>query len=206
MFTAFLQTIVDTVDERLVICLYTVFMFGFLPIMETFLKWNESRPNRVIIQDPILSRLATYDTSNIVTMCTFVSHVHAIQCLLYAKHREWQIIQLLTVYIGVTSLRILFMYVCPLQVHPKSIPLDDKIIQSFLHTHTPFNHDLMFSGHIAQQVILLLFFPSYILWCTIILSILGILFSKVHYCIDMLVSPFVTFTVYHIVTHHLIPD
>ena len=186
------------------ILVYATIMSIFIPTLQRFLQWNETRPGKVILHDPILEMFNAHDMSHLVTTCTIASHAYVIYSMLQFDSYKMRLLQIITVNIIVSTLRVIFMFVCPFQVCPDVIPLDDKVIQTIFRSHVPFNHDLMFSGHIAQQCILVLFFPSVFLYCTFALTVLGIILSKAHYCIDILVSPFVTFTVFELVTNHLL--
>jgi len=103
-------------------------------------------------------------------------------------------------YVLVTLLRVLTIYLFPLNPPNDYIPLREPVAQFFAHDHKMISHDLFFSGHVSTICSLLFsvkkgWVKKYILICAIAISVL-VLVQRVHYTIDVIVAPLATYCCY----------
>ena len=97
------------------------------------------------------------------------------------------------------AVRILAMYLLPLQPPEKMIILNDPFVE-FFGTGQTLTKDLFFSGHTATLLILFLISEKKIiktifLISTIVVAI-AVLLQHVHYTIDVFAAVFFTYTCY----------
>ena len=162
-----------------------------------FLKWVEQRSELVSIYDPLLARIPTMDTSNVIMALSLSTLAFIyIDC---TRHRlmvcAWTMFFTLIV-------RSIFLIVCPLRVHPYHIVLNDRFIEIITGHRAsaakPFVNDLFMSGHCSWHMVVSCVFPSHQILKHVLFVILSacLLLCKAHYTIDILVVPFVVPTVY----------
>ena len=112
-----------------------------------------------------------------------------------------QLLLALETYALVTLLRMLTITLFPLNPPADYIPLREPFAQLFVSDHRIISKDLFFSGHMAT--ICSLFFPIHIkrVRFIVLICIVGVAFTvlvqRVHYTIDVLFSPFITFACYY---------
>jgi hypothetical protein len=110
---------------------------------------------------------------------------------------------LLYTYCAVSWLRILCIYIVPLDPPQGVIPLTDPILSTIVYNRLDFVKDLFFSGHISAMSVMVFAEPRWRLkWIfgamTVAMSIF-ILSQHVHYAIDIVFAPPVTYLVYRLV-------
>jgi hypothetical protein len=104
-------------------------------------------------------------------------------------------------YILLASLRMLSMYLLPLDPPPLLIPLTDPFVESL--SSGTLTRDLFFSGHTSTLFLLFLTASGrnlrrFFLFCTIMVAIC-VLIQHVHYTIDVVAAPFYSYASYRIV-------
>lgn len=89
------------------------------------------------------------------------------------------------------------MYVLTLEAPEGIIPLHDPLVDVIAYGGNVFNKDLFFSGHVATLALFVWLeerpmFKSILLMNTILVAGL-ILLQRVHYTMDVLAAPFITY-------------
>ncbi len=164
-------------------------------LVTRFLTYNEFREG-FSIKDPILSLFNPID----VTWITFIIMYSAIPITIISSIKEPRtIILALQVYIVMISLRVVGMFLLPLNPPETIIILEDPFI-AFFSTGMTFKKDLFFSGHTATMFLMYLcvnnkIVKSFLLLSTISIGVL-VLVQHVHYTIDVFASPFFTYVAY----------
>lgn len=172
------------------ILLFTVFslaivLFAFLH----FLTYNENRSG-FVFDDPVLKILTPQDLSGITFLLTYS---FALTGIIISLKEPEIFIGLLQAYLILTLLRILSLYLIPLDPPPGIIFLNDKLLQFSFYSGRDNLKDLFFSGHAATIFLFVFIFNDKKLkWMFSIVAILiGFLLMKqhVHYSIDILFAP-----------------
>ena len=166
------------------------------------LKWNEKRTitKETQIQDPLFEFLPNGTlNSELISIIEYTGGICAVLQMFYCQD-GWRSVEhfflkfsLICLVKGVT------LYITPL-TPPRGItkyrdPLVTELISTDVET---FVKDLMFSGHVAFLCLVLMtsaegfqVFFSFLL----LLQIAALLFYRVHYSIDIVVAPFVVYTI-----------
>lgn len=169
-------------------------LVAVLFIFSRFVLFIEERPG-VVLPDPILGAFEAHDAtwpifgliygSLLVGFFYLLSHPHALLVALQA-------------YIIMMSVRMVVMYLAPLDPPDGIIPLVDPFAAAG--TGTVLLKDLFFSGHTAT--LFLLFLTARVasvrmifLTCTILTGAL-LMLQHVHYSIDVAAAPFFAYTSY----------
>lgn len=195
MINAFNYLVHDA--DCLVILGPLLFLPVFLRLYRHILLRNETRTTKAVIQDPILDALPTYDTSLIITASSLVSTVVFIYIVIENESTLSLVhtaSHLLCVFYMISLIRMVCIMLCPLKQHAEGILLRDHFIQCIAGESMSTRHDLMFSGHMAQQVFYLCYTPQYetFFFFMSIQSALALLLGKIHYTIDIIVGWCVT--------------
>lgn len=109
-----------------------------------------------------------------------------------------QLVLLFEAYALMVLIRLIMMYFVPLEPPLGMILLKDPLVEFFGGGKT-LTKDLFFSGHTASLVLLALAAPKKVKWLFFSLAwlvALSVLVQKVHYTIDVLVAPFISFFAY----------
>lgn len=167
------------------------------------LPWHEKRQDLVIISDRVLDRFPLADTSIFVNVLEHTAHVYYI----YQAFLQGTVpcAPTLLSWIILIWSRSIMLYVCPFRVRPDARFLNDFVQEIVLGDVLPFENDLFFSGHIATNVMMGLTSSvqrSYFFWNALFIAFF-MLFSKVHYTVDMLVAPYVAFVSYRMAVYCL---
>ena len=113
----------------------------------------------------------------------------------------------LCVYLAVSLLRMLAMYIITFEPPQDMILLIDPVSSHF-YPDAGFAKDLFFSGHISTLTLMVLLEKDRIIkWIKIVATtIVGIFLAwqHVHYTLDLLVAPFITWAVYRLCYHWLL--
>jgi len=171
--------------------LLTLVMVGML----RFLRYNEARTGHKL-HDPLMAIFEPIDLSGLTFLLLYLGLIYTIIMLLQQPGRLLVGLQIYTVY---AALRILAMYIVPLEPPEGMIPLADPLLQ-WAQTGSQLNKDLFFSGHTATLFICyLMLSPGR--WRSVFLA--GVLvmaaclvIQRVHYSIDVVAAPFFCFGAY----------
>lgn len=174
----------------------TLFLLAVvLTSLANFLNYVEARKG-VLLPDPLLNLFNPIDLTWLTFALIYVSLIVAIATLSKNPKRLLFAVQLYTFMVAV---RILAMYLLPLQPPEKMIILNDPLVE-FFGTGQTLTKDLFFSGHTATLLILFLISEKKIiktifLISTIVVAI-AVLLQHVHYTIDVFAAVFFTYTCY----------
>ena len=154
-----------------------------------FLHYNEQRVG-VRVADPLLAMIPPVDLSILTFVLLYLGLIATVSLLMAQPHRLLIGIQVYAVY---ATLRMLSMWLIPLEPPEGMIPLRDPLM-FWAHTGVQLNKDLFFSGHTATMFIFYLVIPksrtkSIFLFGFIIMACCLIV-QRVHYSVDVLSAPF----------------
>jgi membrane-associated phospholipid phosphatase len=179
--------------------LITIILLGItLFTLAHFLDSVELRQG-VVLPDPLLKLFKPVNLTWLIFGSIYLSLILALFLLAKNPIRLMFAIQ---VYILFIIVRILAMYLVPLNPPEYMIQLNDPFVQ-FFGTGKLLTKDLFFSGHTATLFILFLvtqnkYFKSFFLAVTVIVG-LALLIQHVHYSIDVFAAPFFTYVCYKLV-------
>lgn len=152
----------------------------------------------VMFTDPILSQIKALDLTWPIFSTIYGAIILALVILSFHLER---MIFLFYAYSLMVLIRMLMMYLLPLDPPAGMIFLQDPFVSFFVVGKT-LTKDLFFSGHTATIFLLFLVVPKRFKSLFLVISAavaIGVLFQKVHYTIDVVVAPFVSFTSYYLV-------
>lgn len=165
---------------------------------QCFLPWNETRPDLARLSDVVIEQLPFVPLFKTV----HVTHNSSIVIFLFRLFTlysvtDWYLAAWL--FTLCAHCRMWMMFVCPIRAHPLLFATEVDPRNKF---SNPFVNDLFFSGHISTTV---LFALIDVQWQAVYISVavfLGVcmMLSRIHYTIDMLVAPFVTYGCYAFLT------
>ena len=160
-------------------------VFSFLH----FLSFNEARPG-FHFNDPILSLFHPIDLSAYIF---FVNYVLGVYGLIVGFREPKLLIQLVQAYSILILLRMLCLYLVPLEAPVQIIPLKDSILQSTFYSGRANLKDLFFSGHTSTLFLFVFCFQNkgMKLLYTVGGITVGILLmlQHVHYSVDVIAAP-----------------
>lgn len=166
-----------------------------LTALTNFLNFVEAR-HGVVLPDPVLNFFNPIDLTWLTFALIYISIVVGIATLAKDPTRLLFTIQL---YILMVAVRILAMYLLPLDPPAKIIILKDPLVE-FFGTGQTLTKDLFFSGHTATLFILFLTSEKktikQIFLISTILVAFFVLLQHVHYTIDVVAAPFFTYACY----------
>lgn len=166
-----------------------------LTALTNFLNFVEAR-HGVVLPDPVLNFFNPIDLTWLTFALIYISIVVGIATLAKDPTRLLFTIQL---YILMVAVRILAMYLLPLDPPAKIIILKDPLVE-FFGTGQTLTKDLFFSGHTATLFILFLTSEKktikQIFLISTILVAFSVLLQHVHYTIDVVAAPFFTYACY----------
>lgn len=171
-----------------------IFLIVTMLIFSQFSQFVEMRTG-VQFVDPILNKLVARDLTWPIFSLIYGAILFAIGILLYHPHR---LILLFKAYSLMVLIRIVMMYLLPLNTPIGMIFLQDPFVSLFV-TGKTLTKDLFFSGHTATMFLLFLVVPKKyktVFFLITLLVAIGVIFQKVHYAIDVVVAPFVSFVAY----------
>jgi membrane-associated phospholipid phosphatase len=175
-----------------------VILIVVLFCLSDFLQYVELR-NGVVLDDPILKLFKPVDVTWLTFGLIYFSIILVIITLI--KDPE-QLLFAIQCYIMMILIRIIMMFLLPLNPPQNMIALNDPFVQ-FFGTGKTLTKDLFFSGHTAT---LFLFFlvvekkiiKSIFLIFTVLVGI-SVLLQHVHYTIDVAAAPFFSYSSYRII-------
>jgi hypothetical protein len=172
-----------------------VFLAVALASLANFLNFAEARQG-VVLPDPILNLFNPIDLTWLIFALIYISLVVGIITLIINPKRLIFVIQLYSLMVVV---RIVAMYLLPLEPPAKMIILNDPFVE-FFGTRQTLTKDLFFSGHTATLLILFLvsekkIIKTFFLISTIAVAI-SVLLQHIHYTIDVFAAVFFTYACY----------
>lgn len=169
-----------------------------LASLANFLNFVEARQG-VVLPDPILNLFNPIDLTWLIFALIYLSLIAAIAALLNNPKQLMFAIQL---YILMVVLRIIAMYLMPLEPPLKMITLNDPLVE-FFGTGQTLTKDLFFSGHTATLFILFLVSEKKVFKIIFLISTIAVaitvLLQHVHYTIDVFAAIFFTYACYKLI-------
>ncbi len=170
----------------------------------TFLNFIQNRPG-VYLNDFVLNIVPAID----VSMPLFVSCYFVIFIAIFIMASEPKIFTItLQTYLMLTLVRMLCIYLVPLEAPVAYVDLKDPFAELFVYAGKPINKDLFFSGHTSTMVLLILGTPfqrlkPYFTFFAILVAVL-LLVQHAHYFIDVIFAPFATVLCFKFISmlHH----
>ena len=171
-------------------------MILVIPGLSAFLDFIERRSG-VILADPVLQLFTPVD----VTWMTFLLiYLSVILAIIFLSREPRRLMVAMQAYIIMILMRMLSMYLIPLDPPPLLIPLADPFVESL--SSGTLTRDLFFSGHTATLFLFYLtashqLLRRIFLLFTILVGIC-VLIQHVHYTIDVVAAPFYSYTCYRL--------
>ena len=169
-----------------------------LASLANFLNFVEARQG-VVLPDPILNLFNPIDLTWLIFALIYLSLIAAIAVLLNNPKQLMFAIQL---YVLMVVLRIIAMYLMPLEPPLKMITLNDPLVE-FFGTGQTLTKDLFFSGHTATLFILFLVSEKKVFKIIFLISTIAVaitvLLQHVHYTIDVFAAIFFTYACYKLI-------
>lgn len=168
-----------------------------------FLVWNETRndiKHFAVLSDPILPYLKAYDLSIPLFMTVYGSLVLG---AMYAIHKPNLLLQFWQCMSLVVIVRMIGLYLTPLEAPENTIPLIDPLAPSS--GSKPLVRDLFFSGHTATTfMVYFAVHTEHRRWKMLFLMIsvltaVMVIIQKTHYVIDVFSAPFFVYTCHRMV-------
>jgi hypothetical protein len=158
----------------------------------------------ILLEDPVLDLFKPVDWSNAVF---FILTVALVQTLIQYGNRPSILLTGVMTYCVVNILRAFTMYAVTLEPPADMILLVDPISASLVYPEKAFAKDLFFSGHVSTMMATVYVERSR-LWCLAktlgtALMALFLAWQHVHYTIDLLVAPLITYLVYLLVSRYV---
>lgn len=165
-----------------------------------FVNFVEYRPG-VAFSDPVLDLFNPIDMTWLTFGLIYIALVIAVASLI---NNPRQLLFALQLYTLMAFVRIIAMFLLPLEPPEKMILLKDPFVEFFGSGQT-LTKDLFFSGHTATLFILFLVSKNKIiktlfLTSTILVAIF-VLLQHVHYTIDVFAAVFFTYACYKLLLH-----
>jgi len=173
-------------------------MVVLLRFFTRFLVHVEARPGAVL-NDPLLAMFPPVDLNWLTFTLIYGALLIGIASL--AGHPR-QLLFALQTYIVMVTIRMIAMYLTPLDPPATMIPLRDPTVE-YIGTGVRLSKDLFFSGHTSTMLLLFLtahhrVLRGIFLFCTIAVGCCVVL-QHTHYAIDAFAAPFFAYAAYRIV-------
>ena len=184
--------------NKLSFSVLSVFFLITLTVIYFFLIYVEKREG-VVLNDPFLNLFNSYDVSIPLFILTYGGTVFGVVNAL--KKPSLAILTAIT-YMLVLWLRMICMYLTPLEPPEHIIPLRDFILESTFYSGNVNLKDLFFSGHTASMFLFYITNDNkkikYIYLLVTLLVASFVLVQHAHYTIDVLVAPVMVWFAYKI--------
>lgn len=165
-----------------------------------FVNFVEYRPG-VAFSDPVLDLFNPIDMTWLTFGLIYIALVIAVASLI---NNPRQLLFALQLYTLMAFVRIIAMFLLPLEPPEKMILLKDPFVEFFGSGQT-LTKDLFFSGHTATLFILFLVSKNKIIktlfMISTILVAIFVLLQHVHYTIDVFAAVFFTYACYKLLLH-----
>lgn len=164
-----------------------------------FLHYNEGRPG-VVLYDPLFALFSPIDLTWFIFVAVYSFSICGFIALLWEPQRLLFGFQ---IYIAIALLRVLSIYLVPLEPAPTMIPMEEPVVQFLVNSKAVVEKDLFFSGH--TSTLFLFFLLAYNRTLRIVLligtALVGgfLILQHVHYTIDILAAPIASYFAYRMV-------
>ena len=158
------------------------------------------------MDDPILNKLpiATNSVASLISLTEYFAAAIGFFDMYITPGDTTNLLELFVFkYTVVCLIKICTLYLTPFEKPKQLISYRDPIVELLGQTKKAFERDLFFSGHIAFLCLLIFMNHNqiilYIKLGCLITEVVSILLSRVHYTIDIFISPFIAYTVSNLV-------
>jgi len=189
----------------MVLVVATIITLASLNLSRVWLCYNETRPGR-LLSDPLLALFAPIDLSNYIFLITNVALTVGFFLAMWLPFYMLRTMFCITM---LAALRMMTMYLFPLEAPLNIIPLRDPFLELFFYGDAVIMKDLFYSGHTANLFLLFLIIPykklRWIMLATTITVGCMLLIQHVHYTIDVIAAPIFTYIAYYVsnkLAHH----
>ena len=176
-------------------------LIAALLLLNRFLLFNERRSG-ARLPDPVLRLLPAWDLSWPIFALIYGT---LIVTVIHLARQPRPLLVALQAYALLAIVRIAMMYSVPLEAPPEMIMLVDPLVRLFGDGAGNWAKDLFFSGHTSTTFLCALSVRSrpLKLFCFSACASVAmlILLQHVHYTIDVLVAPFIAFSVQRLARH-----
>lgn len=184
-----------------IITLAFLISLGFF--MPPFFTYIQATPG-YIINDVILNWLPVQNYS--LSIFILIYSVILLTAINLSPHPVL-FLKCLQAYCLLVGIRILCLFLVPLDPERLMIPLDDPFVGRLFYNGSVITKDLFFSGHVSTMFLFFLAIPfrnlKYLFIVATSLVSVFILIQHVHYTIDVVAAPFVSWVSYRLA--HKIP-
>ena len=185
---------------RIIFIASTALLSVLLYILPHFLIFVENRPG-VVLNDPLLT---AFTPINLTWLIFFIIYASLLTALIYLIQNPVQLLKGIQFYAVMVFIRMISMYIMPLEPPPAMIALKDPFVE-FFSSGSTLTKDLFFSGHTATMLIFYFisknrWLKTFFLICTIIIAI-SVILQHVHYSIDVWAAVFFSFAIYRILEY-----
>ena len=154
----------------------------------------------IILNDPILNALTPRNWSVTIFIILYAFLIH----IVYVSIKNPNTIVVgLTTYCAVNLIRMGTMYSLTLEPPPGMILLVDPIATWLVYPNSGFAKDLFFSGHVSSMMAIVLVESNKRIKIVKIIGTIAVgiflAWQHVHYTLDLIVAPFVTYAVFMVV-------
>ncbi len=154
-----------------------------------FFVYIEARPSHSV-NDFVLNLVEPVD----VSLFTFlIIYSVAIYTIIVVIRQPELFLTAVQAYALMLFIRLITLYLVPLEAPQGIIPLHDPFIEQFFYGQTRITKDLFFSGHVATVTLLFLVNPNeklkWVYGIIVILVSVLIIWQRVHYSFDVLAAP-----------------
>lgn len=168
-----------------------------LSLFSRFILFVEERKGVSFI-DPLLTFFNAIDLNIFIFSLIYISLISG---LIYLSVHPRDLLIALVAYIILVWVRMLMMYVLPLDPPPGTINLQDPIV-FLIGTGKPVTRDLFFSGHTSTLFLIFLCVKNktlkpIFLAATVFVGI-AVMLQKAHYSVDVFAAPFISYAAYKI--------
>jgi membrane-associated phospholipid phosphatase len=168
-----------------------------LTLFSRFILFVEERKGVSFI-DPLLSLFKAIDLNIFIFSLIYISLISG---LIYLSGHPRDLLIALGAYIILVWVRMLMMYILPLEPPPGTINLQDPIV-FLIGTGKPVTKDLFFSGHTSTLFLIFLCVKNktlkpIFLAATVFVGI-AVMLQKAHYPIDVFAAPFISYAAYKV--------
>ena len=169
-----------------------------LTALANFLNFVEARQG-VVLPDTILNLFNPIDLTWLIFALIYISLIAGVITLF---KNPTQLIFVIQIYTLMVVVRIIAMYLLPLEPPQRIIMLNDPFVE-FFGTGKTLTKDLFFSGHTATLFILFLVSEKKIFKTIFLIGTIAVAFSvllqHVHYTIDVFAAIFFTYSCYKLI-------
>lgn len=169
--------------------LFLVPALGIVSFLPFYFQYLESRKG-IEIPDPFLALFDPLEISGIINLFTYAGGLGGFVFVL--RKPEW-LLMALKMYVWMMGMRLICLYLVPLEPPGLIIPLKDVFLDRFFYSGKPCLKDLFFSGHTATVLIFAFVAKARNTRLLFIFLTTGtgvsLLAQHVHYTVDVVAAP-----------------